>query len=220
MELKVISNVLRRNDEIAKENRDFFCEKRVFVVNFMGSPGAGKTSLILNTIKKLKDEFKIGVIEGDIATTIDAEKIIKMGVCVVQINTDGACHLDANMVKLALKEIDVKALDLLFIENVGNLVCPSNFDLGEDLKVVVLSVPEGDDKPKKYPGIFHIAGAVLLNKIDLFGHFEFNRVDFFKEILNIKPDIRTFEISCKNGSGIDLWTDYLREEVKCKHGQE
>lgn len=211
MEIKVVSNVLKANEAIAQENHFLFEKNGVLVINIMGSPGAGKTSLLIQTIDALKQDFGIGVIEGDIATTHDAELIKETGVPVVQVNTDGACHLDANMIKRTLGDFDLERLDMLFIENVGNLVCPARFYLGEELKVAVLSVPEGDDKPKKYPVMFGVADVVLLNKIDLLDAFEFNISSFREDVLRIKGEINIFEVSCKTGEGLPSWLDWLKE---------
>lgn len=213
MEIKVVSNILKANDAIAGENRLLFEENGVLVINVMGSPGAGKTLLLLRTIEALKQDFGIGVIEGDITTTIDAELIKETGVAVVQINTEGACHLDANMIKQALRDLDLGRLDLLFIENVGNLVCPANFDLGEKIRIVVSSIPEGDDKPMKYPTIFRRVDLVLLNKIDLLETFEFNVPSFREGILRIKEGIDIFEVSCKTKEGLPLWLNWLKGRV-------
>lgn len=213
MEIKVVSNILKANDAIAEENRMAFKEKGVFVVNVMGSPGAGKTSLLLKTIHVLGNDLRIGVIEGDIATTHDAELIQQTGVDVVQINTDGACHLDANMVKGALSHLDLSKIDLLFIENVGNLVCPASFKLGEAVKVAVLSVPEGDDKPKKYPAMFGVADAVILNKIDILNAFKFDVASLHRDILSIKEGVEIFEVSCKTGEGLSSWINWLKKVV-------
>lgn len=219
MEIKVVSNILKANDTIAEENQAIFQRNNILVVNIMGSPGAGKTSLLIRTIEALNGELEIGVIEGDIATSLDAELIKETGVPVVQINTDGACHLDANMIRRALGELDLQTLDLLFIENVGNLVCPAGFRLGEELKIVILSVPEGDDKPKKYPMIFKVADCVLINKIDIIDAFEFNMKGMREDLLSIKEGIRIFEISCKEGTGLSSWFNYLLEKVKYKPTQ-
>ncbi|MDI6782022.1 MAG: hydrogenase nickel incorporation protein HypB [bacterium] len=216
--IEIAASVLKGNDRIADENRIVFRDNHVFVVNVMGSPGAGKTSLLLKTIEALGQGFNIGVIEGDIATSHDAELIQAAGVPVVQINTQGACHLDAMMIKTALTHFDLAKIDLLFIENVGNLVCPAGFRLGESARIVVSSVPEGDDKPKKYPGMFRVVDAVLLNKIDLLDVFGFNTNTFKEDVLpagfssfSSKPEI--FEVSCKTEKGLSVWLDWLK-----KHG--
>ncbi len=211
--ITIAASVLRENDRIADENRIVFSDNHVFVVNIMGSPGAGKTSLLLKTIEALRQEVRIGVIEGDIATSHDAELIHATGVPVVQINTQGACHLDAMMIKTALTHFDLAEIDLLFIENVGNLVCPAGFRLGESARVVVSSVPEGDDKPKKYPGMFRVADVVLLNKIDLLDVFGFNISIFKGDMLqtNHSAMIEIFEVSCRTGEGLSGWVDWLKK---------
>ncbi|MBU0701940.1 hydrogenase nickel incorporation protein HypB [bacterium] len=206
--IKVAASVMRGNEKIALENQAVFRNNNVFVVNIMGSPGAGKTTLLLKTIEALKDNVRIGVIEGDIATSHDAELIHAAGVPVVQINTEGACHLDARMIQLALTHFNLAEIDLLFIENVGNLVCPAGFNLGESARVVVSSVPEGDDKPKKYPGMFRVVDAVLLNKIDLSGVFGFN-INTFREDVRQTRELEIFEVSCKTMDGLSGWIDWL-----------
>ncbi len=167
MKVSVVKNILEANDRIAQENRAIFDEKNLLVFNLMSSPGAGKTSLLENTIDALKDDLNIGVIEGDIQSSQDAERIAEKGIPAVQINTGGACHLDGNMIRDTFKEFDFDALDLLVVENVGNLVCPAEFKVGEDFKAMILSVTEGDDKPGKYPLMFHESKVLLINKIDL-----------------------------------------------------
>ncbi|MBI4778250.1 hydrogenase nickel incorporation protein HypB, partial [Candidatus Desantisbacteria bacterium] len=208
--IEIAASVLKGNEQIADENRCVFSDNHVFVVNVMGSPGAGKTTLLLKTIEALGQELNIGVIEGDIATTHDAELIHATGVPVVQINTQGACHLDAQMIKMALTHLDLTKIDLLFIENVGNLVCPAGFRLGESARVVVSSVPEGDDKPKKYPGMFRVVDAVLLNKIDLLEVFGFNVNTFKEDVLQTGfSSKQIFEVSCKTKEGLLGWIDWL-----------
>ena len=172
MKIPVVRNILEANDRIAAENRRTFAENKVFVLNLMSSPGAGKTSLLERTIDALHKDVRMGVIEGDIQTSIDAKKISKKGIPTVQINTNEACHLDGNMIRATLGSLDLKSLDLVIIENVGNLVCPAEFDTGENHKVVILSVPEGDDKPSKYPLMFHESSVLLINKIDLLPYVE------------------------------------------------
>ncbi|HAP68096.1 MAG TPA: hydrogenase accessory protein HypB [Nitrospinae bacterium] len=209
MKIKVVSNILKANDSIAEKNRQLFKENKLFVINLISSPGAGKTSLLERTIKTLNSKISIGVIEGDIATTRDAERIEKTGARVIQINTNGACHLDSNMVRTALQNFPLNGLDILFIENVGNLVCPANFNLGEDIKAVVLSVTEGDDKPKKYPGIFREAKILIINKTDLLPYTDCSIDKIKKESLEINPDLNIFEVSCRSGEGFDEWCNYI-----------
>jgi hydrogenase nickel incorporation protein HypB len=213
MQLKVMENIMAANDMIARENRRIFDGYGLFVINLMSSPGAGKTTLLERTIAALKDEFAIAVIEGDIRGQLDAERIERLGVPVLQINTGGECHLDANMIRNGLDEIDLSGRDLLIIENVGNLVCPAEFKVGEDLKIVILSVPEGDDKPYKYPLMFKESGAMIINKIDLLGmvDFDLQKVEQTARILN--PQIEIFRLSCKTGEGVDSWLDWLRQQA-------
>ena len=209
MKVKVVSRILEANDRIAEENRKRFKEAGVFVANLMGAPGAGKTTLLERTIQALKPKLRIGVIEGDIVGTDDAERIGALQVPVVQINTGGACHLDANMISEVLDEMPLRDLDLLIIENVGNLVCPAEFKVGEDLKMMVLSVAEGHDKPLKYPLMFQESSALVLNKIDL---LPFTNADLGKmqaDSLALNPKLKVFTVSCRTGEGIDPWTQWL-----------
>jgi hydrogenase nickel incorporation protein HypB len=211
--IPVVKEILSANDQVAAENRVTFDAADVFVLNLMASPGAGKTSLILSTADVLPDDVRPGVIEGDLASTIDADTIAERGIPVVQINTGGNCHLDAPMIRTALPNLSLAELDLLFIENVGNLVCPANFALGADLAVVVASVPEGHDKPYKYPGMFAGADAVVLNKADLLEVFEFD-VDYFRRGLEmLNPGVPFFVISCRTGEGVEEWGAWLLGRV-------
>ena len=180
----------------------------------MSSPGAGKTSLILNTINRLRNELKLGVIEGDVASRIDADKIDKQGIPVIQINTGGTCSLEAQMIGSALDRLPLKNIALLFIENVGNLICPAGFELGEHKKVVISSIAEGDDKPAKYPMMFAEADAVVINKLDLLPHVDFALSDFRKVIKGLNPDVEIFEVSCKTGEGIDAWCSWIAAEAE------
>jgi hydrogenase nickel incorporation protein HypB len=209
MKIPVVKEILNANDLVAAENRAAFDAAGVFVLNLMASPGAGKTSLILSTVGQFPGEIRSGVIEGDLASTIDADTIAARGIPVVQINTGGNCHLDAPMVRTALPNLPLDELDLLFIENVGNLVCPAGFALGADLAVVVASVPEGHDKPYKYPGMFASADAVVLNKADLLEVFEFD-VDYFRRGLEmVNPKVPLFIVSCRTGDGVEDWVAWL-----------
>ncbi len=214
MEIKVLSNVLKANDAIAEQNRQKFRESNVAVFNLIGSPGAGKTSVLEAAIEKLKNDHKVGVIEGDIATSRDAERIARLGVETLQINTRGACHLDANMIATALAEFPYQDLDLLFIENVGNLVCPAGYDLGEDAKIVVISVPEGEDKPAKYPVIFRNASLMLLNKMDLLPHCTFNVEAMKQDALGVNPDLDIVGTSCTTSEGVDEWVAWLAKQIE------
>ena len=212
MKIPVIKQILNANDQIAADNRATFDELGVFVVNVMGSPGAGKTSVILATAERLSKNVRPGVIEGDLASTIDADTIAARAIPVVQINTGGGCHLDAPMIRTALANLPLQDIDLLFIENVGNLVCPAEFKLGANLAVVVASAPEGHDKSYKYPGMFAAADAVILNKADLLQVFEFN-VDYFRRgIEMVNPDVPFFPLSCRTGAGVDAWLSWLLEK--------
>jgi hydrogenase nickel incorporation protein HypB len=216
MKVSVVKNILEANERIAQENRAIFDEKNLVVFNLMSSPGAGKTTLLEKTIGVLKDEFRIGVIEGDIQSSQDAERIAEMGIPAVQINTGGACHLDGNMIRDTFKEFDFDALDLLVVENVGNLVCPAEFKVGEDFKAMILSVTEGDDKPAKYPLMFHESEVLLVNKIDLLPYVDCSIEKVREEALKINPGLSIFEISCKTGEGLEAWYDWLRERIRAR----
>jgi hydrogenase nickel incorporation protein HypB len=213
MEIKVLKDILGANEQIAARNRELLDKDDVLAVNLMSSPGAGKTSLILATIKELKRKTKIGVIEGDISSSLDAQMVGKEGVPVVQINTGGECHLDANMVANALGNLPLPDIELLFIENVGNLICPASFSLGSHKKVVISSVPEGDDKPFKYPLMFHIADAVLINKIDLLPYLKFDVEAFSQAIKGINERVEILPISCTTGQGIQQWVAWLLAQM-------
>ena len=213
MEIKVLKDILGANEQIAEKNRQLLGSKGVFAVNLMSSPGAGKTSLILATIKRLKGEIKIGVIEGDVSSSLDAETVSTEGVPVVQINTGGTCHLDANMVSNALSNVPLQDIELLFIENVGNLICPASFALGAHKRVLISSVPEGDDKPFKYPLMFDIADVVVINKIDLLPYLKFDTEAFCRAIKRINEKVEVFQISCTTGQGIQEWTSWLLTQM-------
>ena len=214
MKIEIVENVLKYNKDQAEKNRSLFAEKNIFVLNLLSSPGAGKTSLIIETIKILKDKKNIGVIEGDISSTYDAEKIKKYIDDVVQINTGGSCHLNATMVSQALEKMDLDKLDIIIIENVGNLICPVGFDLGEDYKIVMSSVNEGDDKPVKYPPVFIKSDLILLNKMDLMEISDFD-LDFFQsKVAGLNPTSSIIKFSCKNGKGLQDWTDWVLDREK------
>lgn len=206
--------ILDLNDKLAQRNHQLFNEKGVFVLDLMASPGAGKTSTILATIEGLRDRYKIAVIEGDIASRVDADKIKAQGIPAVQINTGGACHLESDMIKRAVDVLDLDNLDLIIIENVGNLVCPSDFYLGEHAKVMILSVPEGHDKPYKYPNIFQISEAVILNKVDTMNVFDFNEEEFDGVVHQLNPKAPVFKIAATKGQGVKEWTDYLASRIE------
>lgn len=213
-EIEVMANLLSANDMQAAVNRDHFRANNCLAINVIGSPGAGKTSLLEKTLPLLILDMQVGVIEGDIFTSKDADRIAAHGVPVIQINTGGGCHLDSKMVSKVLPEFNWQATDLMIIENVGNLICPGDFDLGEAFKIIVLSIVEGDDKPAKYPVIFRNAKAVVLNKMDLEAYTDVNMETMRKDILAINPDIQIFEVSCRNGDGLEVWTSWLSQEVK------
>jgi hydrogenase nickel incorporation protein HypB len=204
--------VLEKNDQIAQENRRLFREHDIFTLNLVSSPGAGKTSILEKTFPQLRGAMKIAVIEGDVQTDLDARRVAEYGVPVVQIVTMGGCHLDAELVRTALGKLDLRGADLLFIENVGNLVCPSNYDLGEAMKVVVLSTTEGDDKPLKYPAMFRNSSVLIINKIDLVPYVKCDMEALKTNALNINPALEIFEISCFTGAGIPEWCDWLRKK--------
>jgi len=209
MKVQVVEDILSANDQIALENRRLFDEKGIFVLNIMAAPGAGKTSLIECTIEALRDRAHVGMIDGDVASTIDADRVARLGVPAVQINTGGACHLDANMTAAALPRLPLDEIDLLVIENVGNLICPTGFGLGEHLKVMIASTPEGDDKPYKYPGMFSAVDVLLLNKVDLLPLLEFD-MDYFRRGVDVlNPDIAFFPLSCKTKEGVQEWIEWL-----------
>ena len=215
----VITQILSANDQIAEENQRLLRDQRILAVNLMASPGAGKTSLILRTAKALEGRARIGVVEGDVASRIDADKVASQNIPVIQINTGGECHLDAATVRKALKALPLSEVDILFIENIGNLICPVEFKLGEEIRVVVASVPEGDDKPYKYPGIFTAVNAVVLNKMDLAPYVEFNFDELRKAIAGMNRKAKLFQVSCRTGEGIAPWADWLEDQWRTrKHG--
>jgi len=213
MKIKVLKDILDANEQLAERNRQLLDSQGIFAVNLMSSPGAGKTSLILETIKKLKGKTRLGVIEGDVSSSLDAERIGKEDVPVLQINTGGGCHLDANMTYNALSNVPLQDIELLIIENVGNLICPAEFALGEHKKVVVSSIPEGDDKPFKYPLMFHKADVVLINKIDLLPYLNFDIQAFSQAIKGINQRVEIFPISCVTGQGIEEWVSWLLTQM-------
>jgi len=216
MEIKVVKNILEANEVIASQSKILFEEKGIYVLNLMGSPGAGKTTLLETTVDHLKDKNHIAVIEGDIATSRDADRIAHHSIPAVQINTGGACHLDGNMVREALKEFDLNKIDLLIVENVGNLVCPAEFNIGENDKAMIISVTEGDDKPKKYPLMFQVSTVLLLNKIDLLPYLDFDMKRFRDDALKVNPKLKIIPISCTTGEGIDVWFEWIGEKTRQK----
>lgn len=210
MKVSLNQKILSRNDQLAQKNRQFFAEHKILCLNVISSPGSGKTTLLSRTIRQLKDRLKVGVIEGDIRTDHDAQRIRQTGAEAVQIETEGACHLSAEQVAGALKKMDSGSMDVIFIENVGNLVCPSAFDLGEAGRVVLLSVPEGDDKPAKYPGTFAGADIVIINKIDLVDYIPFRMERVLADIQAVNPDAAILQLSAETGQAMDAWCDWLR----------
>jgi hydrogenase nickel incorporation protein HypB len=214
MKVKVVANILEANDRLAAENRKIFKDLGVYVINLMSGPGAGKTSILEQTIKGVNGRIKLGVIEGDIAGDDDARRIESLGAPVVQINTGGACHLDANMIRVVMDDLPLKDIDLLFIENVGNLVCPAEFNVGEDIKVMLLSIAEGHDKPLKYPLMFQESTALILNKIDLLPYTDADLEKMRKDSLSLNPKLKIFDVSCRTGEGIGDWVNWLLTIVK------
>lgn len=220
MEIKIVKKVLDANLTVAEQNRKLFRDNRVFVINVMSSPGSGKTTLLEKTLTKLSSEIRAGIIVGDVSTTHDAERLARSGAPVVQVNTDefgGDCHLAAHVIAKALENFDVKQLDILIIENVGNLVCPAEFDIGEDVKAVVLSVTEGEDKPVKYPLMFRVCDVAVLNKIDLLPHLDYDRQAAVNYIHQVNSGMPIFELSAKTEAGMEAWLNYIREKTKQKN---
>ena len=214
MRVAVVKNILDANTRIAKENRKFFDSHGLTVINLMSSPGAGKTTLLEQMGKYFEDRLRIGVIEGDIQTSLDAERVAAAGLQAVQIETDGACHLDANMIQNGLEGLDADTLDLLIVENVGNLVCPAEFEVGEDYKVMMLSVTEGDDKPYKYPLMFRESRVLLISKVDLLPHLQCNIEKMKEAARSINPDLIIFEISSYTGEGLEDWHNWILQQTK------
>ncbi len=214
MKVEILKNITSANDAIAAQNQQVLDKHNILALNIMASPGAGKTSLILQTINCLKGKLNISVIEGDVASRIDADKIDKEGIPVVQINVGSACSLEAQMITPALDKLPLDKVNLLFIENVGNLICPAEFALGEHRKVVISSIPEGDDKPAKYPLMFTLADVVIINKIDLLPHLEFDLHNFTKTVKGINPKVKIFQVSCNTGQGIDEWCSWISSQIK------
>ena len=214
MRVAVVKNILDANTRIAKENRKFFDSHGLTVINLMSSPGAGKTTLLEQMGKYFEDRLRIGVIEGDIQTSLDAERVAAAGLQAVQIETDGACHLDANMIQNGLEGLDADTLDLLVVENVGNLVCPAEFEIGEDHKVMMLSVTEGDDKPYKYPLMFRESRVLLISKVDLLPYLQCNIEKMKEAARSINPDLIIFEISSYTGEGLEDWHNWILQQTK------
>ena len=214
--IPVVAKILSANDRMAERNQNTLDQADVFAINIMASPGAGKTSVILKTLETLQGRLRLGVVEGDLASSIDAEKAAAAGLPAVQINTGGECHLDAAMLSDALPALPLSEIDLLLVENVGNLVCPANFQIGTHLNVLIASIPEGDDKPYKYPGMYRDVQALIINKIDLLPYVPFNMEYFRRGVEVLNPGLVTFAVSAKTGEGMAAWTDWLVERVKTK----
>jgi hydrogenase nickel incorporation protein HypB len=211
--IPVVEKILSANDRLAEANRRLLDESGVFALNLMASPGAGKTSLIESTVQALRDRLRLAVIDGDIATSLDADRAAAAGAQAVQINTGGDCHLDAVMLHSALPQIELSETDLLIVENVGNLVCPASFQLGTHKSVLIASVPEGDDKPYKYPGMYRGVDALVLNKIDLLPYVPFDMDYFLRGVEVLNPGIATFKLSCRTGEGLQAWLDWLLSQA-------
>lgn len=211
--IEVKENIMADNDAVADNLRARLAKEKTFLINLMASPGAGKTSTILKTLEGLKNDLRIGVIEADIDSMVDAEKVAAQGVAAVQLRTGGFCHLDASMVESGLNNLDTDELDLVIIENVGNLVCPAEFDTGAIKNVMILSIPEGDDKPLKYPLMFSVCDVLLVNKMDYLPLSDFDLNAMRERVLNLNPKIEIFEVSAKTGEGIEAWANWLKGEA-------
>jgi hydrogenase nickel incorporation protein HypB len=214
----VLENVLDANDTLARVNRDMFDRAETYTINMMSSPGAGKTALLEHTLERLRNQLRLGVLEGDVQTTLDADRLARFHIPLVQVNTDpgfgGECHLDANMVRSGLGELPLEDIDILIIENVGNLVCPAEFRVGEDVRVMVYSVTEGEEKPLKYPLMFRSADLVLVNKVDLLEHLDFALEQFLGNLDAVNPGVRTILTSARTGQGVDEWCDWLGQRLE------
>lgn len=209
-------NILEDNDKVAGEIRERLKEKRIFAINLLGSPGSGKTTILEKVIENLKSKYKMAVIEGDLYTSKDGERIEKHNIDVIQVNTGGGCHLDATMINRALENIKCDDLEFLVIENVGNLVCPASYDLSEDMKVVVMSVTEGNDKPLKYPSMFQRASLVILNKVDIINFTDFDKEEFYRDLNLLNKDLKVLEVSCRENSGLKELSNYFTEKIEKK----
>lgn len=216
MKIKVVKQILEWNEDCSNEIKEQLKQKRVLMINVMGSPGCGKTSTIVELINKLSKDYKIAVIEGDIAGQIDAEKIDKMGIPVVQLNTEGACHIEAMAIQNILPNFNLDNIDIIFIENIGNLVCPAEFKIGEDIRLTILSVPEGDDKVEKYPLMFSTTDALLINKYDMMEYFDFDDERVIKNSKDVNPHIKIFKVSSKTNTGFDELCKYIKDCVDKK----
>ena len=216
MQITILQNLLQANSKKASEIRELLKNKKIFMVNLISSPGSGKTSLLEKTLPLLCKKYCIAVIEGDVETDRDAERLKNYGVPIALINTNGSCHLESVSIEKAFTSLDLDALDLIFVENVGNLVCPAEFDIGEDAKVALISTPEGDDKPIKYPLLFREASLAILNKIDLCEYVNFSRKQFYKDLKNLNADLPVIEMSCKTSAGIAAWIEWLEQRISEK----
>lgn len=213
MEIKVLHQVMEWNKDVSDQVRTTLADHRIFMINIMGSPGAGKTSLITALIGKLRSRFRIGVIEGDIAGQIDAERISQLDIPAIQLNTDGACHIEAMSIQNILPMLPLNDLDVIFVENIGNLVCPAEFDIGESLRITILSIPEGDDKVEKYPLMFTDTGCLVLNKYDMLPYFDFNEKRVKQNYETVNPNAPLYRVSCRSGQGLDQLCGFLEEEI-------
>jgi hydrogenase nickel incorporation protein HypB len=214
--IQVVENIMNANDRLAAENRDRLEKAGVYAINIMASPGAGKTSVIEQTVPKLSGSYRVAVVDGDVATTIDADRAAAAGAKAVQINTGGECHLDAVMLQQALNQLNLEELDLLIVENVGNLICPSSFQLGTHKSVLIASIPEGDDKPYKYPAMYRGVDVLLVNKIDLLPYIPFKMDYFLQGVEILNPGLKTFQLSCQTGEGLDEWIGWLQAQIASK----
>ena len=212
--INIKEEILAENRELANELRERLTATGVFLLNLMSSPGAGKTSLILSTIRHLRTAFRIAVIEGDVDSAVDAERVAQEGIQAIQLKTGGSCHLSAAMVEKGLNALPLESLDLILLENIGNLICPAGSDTGANLNVAMLSIPEGDDKPLKYPKIFQTSDAFIVNKIDVVEHFDFQYDAFGRRMNRLNPRAPVFQVSCRTGEGIDAWCEWLRGKVE------
>lgn len=212
--IQVVENILGANEQLAAQNRARLEDARVYAINLMASPGAGKTSLIERTVTGLSDRFRLAVVDGDIATNIDADRAAAAGATAVQINTGGDCHLDAVMLRGALEKLDLERLDLLIVENVGNLICPASFQLGTHQDVLIASVPEGDDKPYKYPTMYRGVDTLVINKVDLLPYVDFDMDYFRRGVEGLNPGLKTFSLSCRTEDGVPAWLDWVAESVR------
>lgn len=217
MQIKVMQDILTANSHKASELREILKQKKVLMINLISSPGSGKTTLLEKTIPLIKDKYKIAVIEGDVETDRDVQRLKQYDIPVALINTCGACHLESISIEKAFSALDLDDLDLIIVENVGNLVCPAEFDIGEDFKVALLSTPEGDDKVIKYPLLFRESSLAILNKVDLLNNVSFNKDDFYRDLQRVNAELQVIETSCKDDTGIDDWIEWLKSQIKEKH---